>query len=147
MAARFSPGVSARTPPGIKNVQQRGKVSEPAQGLGPKGGPIRGNTMSGLPGYIKTTQDKSSSGLKGGSGSGPKREGPIGKAGGRRGNWQTSSKLGGSSDYSYRATSTGRAGAVKVMGKPKAPASRGTMESLRGRAKTSYEGGKSAKMY
>jgi hypothetical protein len=90
---------------------------------------------SGMPGYIKTGQDTSSSGLASSKGVGPHREGPVGKKGGHNGNFlNKAGQFGGSSDKSYRATSTGPAGKVR----PNAD-NRGKMESLRGRAKFSME--------
>lgn len=151
------------------------------------------NTMKGMRGFIKTSTDKSSGALKGGSGSGPHREGPIGRKASPgsahySGKFADQGKFRGSSDKSYRATSTGpagrivgnkatpsargasevertpkspKAGAPQISGarnfgtgKPKAAgtsspktgrsitggdAARGKMESLRGKARTSYE--------
>lgn len=118
------------------------------------------NSMKGMRGYITTGQDKSSGGLKDKSGIGPKREGPIGRKGGSGAPRMDSGKFRGSSDKSYRATSTGAPGRIvsnksapsrkasesegAQRGKPSrgAPQYGGTggkMESLRGRAKFSME--------
>jgi hypothetical protein len=129
--------------------------------------------MHGMPGFVKTGQDASSGGLANMKGSGPRREGPIGKRGSAGLKAMDSSKARGSTDKSYRATSTGPGGTVKrdtdigsrgssrtggseregpARGKPTRGApqyggtasmgsrgSGGKMESLRGRAKTSWE--------
>lgn len=90
----------------------------------------KGNSMKGLPGFIKTGQDTSSGGLTNSSGVGPKKPGPIGqKGGGSVKQHFTAAKSRGSSDKSYRATSTGPAG--KISG--------GKMEAMRGRARFSGE--------
>lgn len=90
----------------------------------------KGNSMKGLPGFIKTGQDASSGGLKNSSGIGPHKPGPIGsKGGGSVKSHFTAAKSRGSADKSYRATSTGAAG--KISG--------GKLESMRGRAKFSGE--------
>ena len=87
--------------------------------------------MKGMPGHIKTGQDTSSGGLKNSSGIGPNRAGPIGRKGGGSTVKQhfSAAKSRGSSDKSYRATSTGPAGKITT----------GKMEGLRGRAKFSTE--------
>jgi hypothetical protein len=90
----------------------------------------QGNSMKGMPGHIKTGQDTSSGGLKNSSGIGPHKPGPIGKKGATSVKAHfTAAKSRGSSDKSYRATSTGPAGKI----------TQGKMESLRGRAKFSME--------
>lgn len=75
------------------------------------------NTMKGMPGHINTGANASTGGAKGGSGAGPKREGPIGKKG---------------SSGPFPMTAKGTM-SKNALGHP------GRMESLRGRAKTSYE--------
>ena len=132
MAARFTQGTNLQST--RKNVQE-GKVGETARGHGTAGGVRRGNTMQGIPGYIKTAQDASSSGLasatnrRGRSQSGPRREGAIpAQKGESRRNWQAASSTGGSQDKSYYKTSTDKAGTVRVLGQPKAPASRSKSE-------------------
>lgn len=127
MAARFTQGDSIAS---TRSVKQEGRVPiSRGSGKGKAGG---------MPGYIKTAQDKSSSGLassfarRGRAQSGPRREGYIPtERGESRKNWQAASTTGGSQDKNYRATSTGRPGTIRVMGEPKAPAtrSRGEMES------------------
>lgn len=133
--------------------------------------PMRGS--KGMPGYIKTGQDASSGGLASTKGSGAHREGPIGKKGSSGPMYADSKKARGSTDKSYRATSTGPGGSVKsdtdigsrgssrtggsekegpARGKPTRGApqyggtasspgsgSRGKMESMKGRARTSWE--------
>ena len=137
--------------------------------------PMRGSM--GMPGFVKTGQDASSGGLASSKGVGPHREGPIGKRGSSGVLNADTRKAVGSTDKSYRATSTGPGGTVKkdtdigsrgssrvggseregpARGKPTrgAPmyggtasvgsrgtgkASAGKMESLRGRARTSWE--------
>ena len=90
----------------------------------------KSNSMKGMPGFIKTGQDTSSGGLAISPGVGPKKPGPIGQRGGGSAKSHfTAEKSRGSSDKSYRATSTGPAGKI----------TRGKMESLRGRAKFSME--------
>lgn len=134
------------------------------------------NTMKGMRGFIKTSADKSSGDLKGGATISPKKEGAIGKRptkGGLHytGKYADQGKFRGSSDVSYRATSTGPAG--RVVANTPSPHSRGAaekegasrgeprssspqvsgargfgkgrvmhagkMESLKGKAKTSWE--------
>jgi hypothetical protein len=114
MAARFYKGASLGT---TSSTKQEGK--SPA---------VQSNSMHGMPGRIKTGQDASSAGLASSPGVGIKKAGPIGQKGGpHRANQQ---KGKGSTDTSYRATSTGPAG--KIVGS-------GKMESLKGRARTSWE--------
>lgn len=151
MSIRFTQGASMKA---TRTISQAAKVAPPQK-----------NTMKGLPGFIKTTQDASDGGLKDKSGIGPKREGPIGKRakpGGEHytGKYADNGKFRGSSDKSYRATSTGPAGKVvsnkstmrRPMKESEGPArgkptsgfkqiggGRGTMESLRGKARTSWE--------
>jgi hypothetical protein len=154
---------------------------------------VQRNSMKGLPGFIKTGQDTSSGGLASSKPVGPrfnagethetttktrqfrKSQGAyIGRRGGSGSPDMNAGKFRGSSDKSYRATSTGPAGAiVSNKGEPErrksseregpkrgAPKSGfhqsdvrtksfnpqgaghghpGRMESLRGRAKTSWE--------
>lgn len=154
MASRFTQGASE----GVTRTITK-KAVDPRPG------------MHGMPGYVKTGQDASSGALTGGSGMGPKREGPIGKKGGSGSPNMDAAKFRGSSDKSYRATSTGPGGTMKgdtaigskggsnrggsssegpARGKPTSgapmyggtaasPGGRGKMESMRGRAKTSWE--------
>jgi hypothetical protein len=128
--------------------------------------------MQGMPGFIRTGQDASSGGLASTKGSGPHREGPIGQKRPAGPLYADNQKFRGSSDKSYRATSTGPGGSVKrdtdigsrgssrtggseregpQRGKPtrgapqyggtaSAPGGhRGRMESMKGRARTSWE--------
>jgi hypothetical protein len=151
MAARFTAGNSSSNQPGVKNTQggraytMRG---EPATfvvqngGQGPKGG----NTMTGMPGYIKTKQDKSSAGLakprnaRGRQNDGPRREGYIpDRKGEPRKNWQSAdAATRGSQDVKYRDTSFSTPGTIRVLGEPKAPAKRGNAE---GETKSRTAGG------
>lgn len=114
MAARFTEGASIRA---TRTTNPPKKVAPP-----------QSNTMKGLPGYIRTSQDPSSSGLTGrvGGGNSPKsaqqkgygmhRDGPIpsralkGPSGAKR--FLDSANYGGSSDKHYRQTSTGPAGTI-----------------------------------
>lgn len=145
MAVRFTIGTNTKS---TRDTAQAGKV--PA---------VQKNSMKGLPGYVKTTQDASDGGLKNKSGIGPHREGSIGKRGSSGAASMDAGKFRGSSDKSYRATSTGPAG--KIATNKGAPATRsgsekegpkrgkptsgfhqggsGKMESLRGKARTSWE--------
>jgi hypothetical protein len=177
MAIRFAQGTSLAT---TKKTAQVGKVAPP-----------QSNTMKGMPGFLRTKQDPSSSGLTGHVGSGksakskdiksfgPHREGdvPSRKATGydTRKNWQSTPGKGGSTDKSYRATSTAAPATIsgnKGTPQPRKPidqrasgAAKGTkagfknmtttnarfsaggvgaghpgrMESLRGKARTSWE--------
>lgn len=114
MAARFYKGASIQA---TRTTSQQGKSAA-----------VQSNSMHGMPGRIKTGQDTSSSGLASSPGVGIKKPGPIGhRSGAHRANKQSG---GGSTDRSYRATSTGPAGRITSSGK---------MESLKGRAKTSWE--------
>lgn len=156
MASRFTQGTSEHTTRIITK-----------KSVDPKPG------MHGMPGFVKTGQDTSAGGLANMKGSGPHREGPIGKKGSSGPLYADQRKFRGSSDKSYRATSTGPGGSVKrdtdigsrgssgrggseregpQRGKPTRGApqyggtasvgsrgSGGKMESLRGRAKTSWE--------
>jgi hypothetical protein len=79
------------------------------------------NTMKGMPGYICSDQSASTGGMKGGKGSGPKREGPIGKRG-SSGPFPATAK--GTVTRSYKKDSTGHPGRI---------------ERLKGHARTSYE--------
>ena len=76
------------------------------------------NTMKGMPGTINATAHRDSSDTLTGKGFGPKREGPIGSKGGaHRANKQNGR---GSTDPSYRASSTGHPGRIeKLFGKAK----------------------------
>lgn len=165
MAAKFYDGASLKA---TRSLAQADKTPPPQK-----------NSMKGLPGFIKTGQDASDAGLKDRTGMGPHREGPIGKRAHPgdahySGKYADNGKFRGSSDKSYRATSTGAAGKVvsnkgeperrkssekegPARGKPKsgfhqsnvytkhfAPGGVGAghpgrMESLRGRARTSWE--------
>ncbi len=132
MAARFTHGASVAQ---TRNISQAGK--SPA---------VQKNSMKGMPGRIKTGQDTSSSGLASSAPVGPrfnmgtslettKRTVALRSQGayiGKRGAPHRANKQngGGSTDKSYRATSTGPAGRITNSGK---------MESLKGRAKTSWE--------
>lgn len=114
MAARFYKGASVHA---TNTTKQEGKSP-----------PVQSNSMHGMSGRIKTGQDTSSSGLASSPGVGIKKPGPIGQKGGaHRANKQSG---GGSTDKSYRASSTGPAGKITASGK---------MESLKGRARTSWE--------
>lgn len=117
MPAKFYEGASLKT---TRTISQDRKVPPP-----------QSNSMKGMPGFIKTTQDKSSGGLKDSSGMGPHREGPIGKRstpGGLHftGKYADNGKFRGSSDKSYRATSTGPAG--KIVGNKRTPIARPAKE-------------------
>jgi len=146
MPAKFYDGASIKA---TRTTSQLGKSP-----------PVQRNSMKGLPGFIKTGQDASSGGLTNSAGIGPKREGPIGKRGASGSPNMDSGKFRGSSDKSYRATSTGPGGTIQsnkgqpqsrgkseregpARGKPTSgfhqSTHRGKMESLRGRAKTSWE--------
>ena len=108
MSIRFAQGTSLAT---TKKTAQVGKVAPP-----------QSNSMKGMPGFLKTKQDPSSSGLTGRVGGGksaksadvksfgPHREGavPSRKATGvdTRANWQKTAGKGGSTDKSYHASST-----------------------------------------
>lgn len=146
MAARFTQGASIKT---TRTINQAHKVAPP-----------QSNSMKGLPGFIRTKADTSSGGLASSKGVGPKREGAIGRHTGStvRSKFDAG-KFRGSSDRSYRATSTGPAGSISSnrstpqsrgaseregpsRGKPSRGAPQyggGKMESLRGRAKFSME--------
>ena len=147
MPAKFAEGTSVAT---TRHTKQFNKIPPP-----------QSNSMKGMPGFLKTGQDASDAGAKGGSGSGPKREGPIGEKGHRGASYMDGKKFRGSSDKSYRATSTGPGGRIVSnkgeperrgasekegpsrgaphRGDPMQHLHRGKMESLRGRAKTSWE--------
>lgn len=116
MAARFSRG-DASNPPGVRNTQ--------ANPVGTSRGTGRGKA-GGMPGYIKTGQDKSAGGLKGKATVAPNRGGSIPKRAGAS-HAMNASVARGSMDKSYHATSTGRAGAIRR--------SSGTMESLIGKSR------------
>lgn len=110
MAAKFTHGASISQTNSIKAAggSHSGKI-----------------TLQGMPGHIKTGQTTSSAKLTGGGGSGPKREGPIGKRGSSgAASMAKASKGAGTVVKSYRAASTGQAG---------------KMESMKGRARTSWE--------
>ena len=114
MAIRFTQGASVAT---TRSIAADRKVAPPQK-----------NTMKGLPGFIKTKQDPSSSGLTGRvgggrtakasgfKGHGPHREGavPGRKLDGTKGvkRMNDSTRFGGSADNHYRQTSTGPAGKV-----------------------------------
>lgn len=146
MAARFYAGASIQA---TRKTSQAGKSPPP-----------QSNSMKGLPGYIKTTQDKSDSGLASSKGVGPKREGSIGRKGDGGNRKFNTAAFGGSSDKSYYGTSTGPAGRIRSnkgtpqsrpaidqrdsgrrSGNNRAPMQGhpGRMESLKGRFRTSAE--------
>lgn len=147
MAARFTQGASIQT---TRTTRPPNKVAPP-----------QSNSMKGLPGFVKTKQDASDGGLTDAKGVGPHREGPIGRKGHGGAGYMDGGKFRGSSDKSYRATSTGPAGSISSnkgtphargasekegpkrgkpsRGAPQIGGGRGTMESLRGRAKFSSE--------
>lgn len=122
MAARFTAGTNEAT---TRSTLQKGRVPiQRGSGRGKAGG---------LPGYITTAQDKSSSGLasakdrRGAAQSGPRREGAIpSRKGESRRDWQSATSTGGSQDRSYYKTSTDRPGTIRTLGQPKAPKSRST---------------------
>jgi hypothetical protein len=123
-AIRFGAGTSMRSTRSL--TQPNPPPTSRGSGKGKTGG---------MPGYIKTAQDKSSGGLanpskaRGKQNAGPRREGYIPtRAGESRKNWESSDSVRGSSDRSYRATSTAAPGAIRRMGEPKAPAKRPTSE-------------------
>jgi hypothetical protein len=120
------------------NAGQSMKTTETTRQFGAK--PSRapdGNTMKGMRGSINTGQKRDSSDTLNGKGFGPKREGPIGRHTGAAHGKDGASQATGSMDKSYRATSTAKPG--KVMSQSTVPSGAGKMESLRGRAKTSWE--------
>lgn len=176
MAARFYEGASIHA---TKTLSQADKTAA-----------VQRNSMKGLPGFIRTKTDASNGGLKGAKPVGPRfNEGEsmattrkttamrmqgayIGKRGSSGSPRMDAGKFRGSSDKSYRATSTGPAGRISSnKGEPQSrgksekegakrgkPSSgfhqssvktksfpsegaghRGRMESLKGRAKTSWE--------
>jgi len=141
MSVRFSQGQSMKT---TETTRQFGKSPS-----------VQRNSMKGMPGHIKSGQDASDGGLTNSGGIGPKREGPIGKRGSSGSPRMDTAKFRGSSDKSYRATSTGPAGRIvkaESIGKSEREGPKrgqpsrgfhqggsGKMESLRGRAKTSWE--------
>lgn len=122
MAARFYEGASIKV---SRSLNQQGKT--PA---------VQKNSMKGLPGYIKTTQDRSSGGLASSKPVGPRftvgtslkttketralrssqgaEIGTRAKPGDKHytGKYADNGKFRGSSDKSYRATSTGPAGKI-----------------------------------
>jgi hypothetical protein len=151
---------------------------------------VQKNSMRGMPGFIRTKTDRSSGGLTSAKPVGPKfnmgeslettkrttalasQGAYIGKRGGSGAARMNSAKFRGSSDESYRATSTGPAGKIvsnkgepesrgkseregAKMGKPtsgfkqstvktksfpsEGAGHRGRMESLKGKARTSWE--------
>jgi hypothetical protein len=95
-------------------------------------------TRQGMPGYIKTAQDKSSSGLANPSKARGGQLNPV-TSGGKtstipmrkgepRKNWQAATSTGGSQDVSYYKTSTDKPGTIRKGGEPKAPAKRSMSE-------------------
>ena len=160
MSARFTVGTNAAS---TNRINQAGKVA-----------PVQRNSMKGMPGFIKTTQDQSSGGLASSKPVGPrftvgttlnttkktaalrKSQGAsIGsrpKAGGPHygGTYADNGKFRGSSDVSYRATSTGPAG--KIASNKNAPLPKGTSEKegpARGKPTSGFKqvaGGRSGKM-
>lgn len=176
MAAKFTEGASLRA---TRSTAQQQKSA-----------PVQRNSMKGMPGFLKTTTDRSSGHLTSSKPVGPRfnmgeslettqRTTALASQGayiGRRGKGSASrmdsAKFGGSSDKSYRATSTGPAASIssnqgtphpraasekegQKRGKPSSgfhqstvktksfppegAGHRGRMESLRGRARTSWE--------
>ncbi len=89
----------------------------------------KANTMKGMPGRINTAQKRDSSDTLTGKGFGPHREGPVGQKGGAHRANHGAAQARGSQDKSYKATSTAKPGTY----------AKGMMESLKGRAKTSWE--------
>lgn len=123
MGARFSQGTNERS---TSRLTQRSPPSNPAK---------MSKTRQGMPGYIKTKQDASDSGLahpakaRGGSIGAPNINGNVPKRKGEpRKNWQAASSTGGSQDVSYLKTSTDSPGTIRKGGMPKAPASRSKSE-------------------
>ena len=116
MAARFPQGMS------IQSTRQTSASSPPRN-------TVHGSIKAGMPGFVKSGQSASMGGAKGGSGSGPKREGPIGKRGssGAKG---LNKPAPGTSTKSYRSDSTGHAGRIERM-----------------KALTSFEGRRKSNMY
>lgn len=111
MAAKFTAGTSHRNPPGIKNVQNGSENTHPE----PRTHSFalqRGNTMSGMPGFIKTKANGRRAG-EGGHGSGPKREQYIGERGGDNGHKMNHPKAEGTMEKSYRRESMTREGHLK----------------------------------
>lgn len=112
MSIRFTQGTNLKS---TRTLSQAHKVPPP-----------QSNSMKGLPGFIKTTQDPSSSGLTGRVGSGKSakvkdpfvkpgihREGPIGVKGKNPlHKLQLTKNAGGSTDKHYRQSSTGPAGRI-----------------------------------
>ena len=145
MSARFAQGMSIAST--RKNSQENPVRNVPGQGRGKAGG---------LPGYIKTTADRSSGGLASSKPVGPRfNEGEttattnktvqmrdqgayIGKRGPKsRSAMFDTAKFRGSSDKSYHNTSTGPEGKIRRLGEPKAAAKRGASETERGHGGTS----------
>jgi len=125
MGARFTMGDSVATTNKVSGAGQ--KYSRAPDG----------NTMKGMRGSINTAQKRDSSDVLTGTGGGPKREGNIGHKGGAHRANAGADKATGSMDKSYRATSTAKPG--KVTSQKVAPSGAGKMESLRGKARTSWE--------
>ena len=98
MAIRFYEGASMKS---TKILSQAGKSAA-----------VQKNSMKGLPGFIQTKADASSGGLTKGKGIGPHREGTIGKRGSGSPAKFNAVKFRGSSDKSYRATSTATPGKI-----------------------------------
>jgi hypothetical protein len=144
MTARFAQGMSIEST--RRNSQESPVKTQRGAGRGKAGG---------LPGYIKTTADRSSGGLASSKPVGPRfNEGEttattnktvqmrdqgayIGKRGpkSRSGMFDTA-KFRGSSDKSYHNTSTGPEGKIRRLGEPKAPAKRGASETESGHGGT-----------
>jgi hypothetical protein len=101
MAARFNAGASVRSTRYLSSANKMDGI----QGKGMR---------AGMPGFIATKQDKSSSGLIGEKQIAPKGTGPIGKRGssGEKANYPPKA-FGGSSDKSYYGTSTAPPGTYK----------------------------------
>ena len=119
MAVRFYKGASLQT---TRSINQKGK--SPA---------VQSNSMKGMPGRIDTAQKRDSSDTLNGPAIKVKHPGPIGKRGGaHRANQQ---KGKGSTDKSYRATSTARPGTYSSSN----VGHNGRMEKLIGKARMSTE--------
>jgi hypothetical protein len=161
MAARFTKGDSVQSTRQI-SPQKRVAREPPAKSHVLS----RGNTMSGMPGYIDAHQSENMGGARGGKGFGPHREAPVGRHGGHN-SVDHPREPTGTMVKDYKRSSTGRPGPYKMNtndgGKHVhtglhhsvhkqagqkapptahgiiAPGHRGRMERLVGRAKTSWE--------
>jgi hypothetical protein len=124
MAARFAQAMSTNSTNRLNQVSPVGT----SRGSGK-------SKTGGMPGYIKTAQDKSAGGLNNPSiargGKIPQSSGPRSipsRKGENRRDWQDSDSLRGSSDKSYRATSTAKPGKIRPTRMPMKPASRSMSE-------------------